>query len=65
MIDFVPDVNGCALKYVPSFHRVAGGAPANVAGTVSKLGLPSKVLTKLGEDAFEIIFIETLEKKWY
>lgn len=62
MIGFVPDVNGCALKYVPSFHRAAGGVPANVAGAVSKLGLPSKVLTKLGEDAFEIIFIETLEK---
>lgn len=46
----MPDVNGCALKYVPSFHRAAGGVPANVAGTVSKLGLPSKVLTKLGED---------------
>lgn len=62
MIDFVPDVNGCALKYVPSFHRVAGGAPANVAGTISKLGLLSKVLKKLGEDTFGDYMIETLEK---
>ena len=62
MIDFVPDVNGCALKYVPSFHRVAGGAPANVAGTISKLGLLSKVLKKLGEDTFGDYMFETLEK---
>ena len=62
LIGFVPAVNGCALTYVPSFHRAAGGVPANVAGTVSKLGLPSKVLTKLGEDAFEDYIIETLEK---
>ena len=47
---------------VPSFHRAADGAPANVAGTGCKLGLLSKVLTKLGEDAFGDYIIETLEK---
>lgn len=61
LIDFVPDVKGCALKDVPSFHRAAGGAPANVAGAVSKMGLPAKVLTKLGKDAFGDYIIDTLK----
>ena len=30
LIDFIPDVKGERLKDVPSFTRVAGGAPANV-----------------------------------
>lgn len=61
LIDFVPDVKGVALKDVPSFHRAAGGAPANVAGAVSKLGIPSRFLTKLGNDSFGDYIIETLK----
>lgn len=60
LIDFVPDVKGVALKEVPSFHRAAGGAPANVAGAVSKLGIPSRFITKLGKDAFGDYIIDTL-----
>lgn len=60
LIDFVPDVKGVSLKDVSSFHRAAGGAPANVAGAVSKLGIPSKFITKLGKDAFGDYIIETL-----
>lgn len=52
LIDFIPEVKGQRLKDVPSFRRVAGGAPANVAGAVTKLGIPSKFLTRLGEDPF-------------
>lgn len=52
LIDFIPEVKGQRLKDVPSFRRVAGGAPANVVGAVSKLGIPSKFLTKLGNDPF-------------
>ena len=32
LIDFIPEVKGQRLKDVPSFKRVAGGAPANVVG---------------------------------
>lgn len=52
LIDFIPNMKGQRLKDVPSFTRVAGGAPANVAGAVTKLGIPSRFLTKLGEDPF-------------
>ena len=40
LIDFIPEVKGQRLKDVPSFKRVAGGAPANVVGAVTKLGIP-------------------------
>jgi len=62
LIDFIPSQKGQRLKDVAAFSRVAGGAPANVAGAVSKLGIPSKVLTKLGADPFGDYIQETLEK---
>lgn len=60
LIDFIPDVKGQRLKDVPSFTRVAGGAPANVIGAVTKLGIPSKMLTKLGDDPFGDYIIDVL-----
>ena len=60
LIDFIPDVKGERLKDVPSFTRVAGGAPANVIGAVTKLGIPSKMLTKLGDDPFGDYIIDVL-----
>lgn len=52
LIDFIPQQVGCPLESVTSFKRVAGGAPANVAGAYARLGFPSMVLTQLGQDAF-------------
>ena len=60
LIDFIPEVKGERLKDVPSFTRVAGGAPANVIGAVTKLGIPSKMLTKLGDDPFGDYIIDVL-----
>lgn len=60
LIDFIPDIKGERLKDVPSFTRVAGGAPANVIGAVTKLGIPSKMLTKLGDDPFGDYIIDVL-----
>lgn len=62
LIDFIPEVKGQRLKDVPSFTRVAGGAPANVVGAVTKLGIPSKFLTKLGDDPFGDYIIEVLDE---
>ncbi|MGN0159271.1 MAG: carbohydrate kinase [Brotaphodocola sp.] len=61
LIDFIPEVKGQRLKDVPAFSRVAGGAPANVAGAVTKLGIPSKFLTKLGDDPFGDYIVEVLQ----
>lgn len=62
LIDFIPEVKGQRLKDVPSFTRVAGGAPANVVGAVTKLGIPSKFLTKLGDDPFGDYIVEVLDE---
>ena len=61
LIDFIPQRKGCSLQDVESFSRVAGGAPANVAGAVAKLGIPAMVLTQLGKDAFGDHIIESLK----
>lgn len=62
LIDFIPEKKGQRLKDVVSFKRVAGGAPANVAGAVAKLGGTSKFITKLGMDAFGDHIVECFER---
>jgi fructokinase len=62
LIDFIPTVTDCDLKDVPSFKRVMGGAPANVAVAVSKLGGASSFISKLGKDAFGDHITEQLER---
>ncbi len=52
LIDFIPQQSGCGLDEVTHFERVAGGAPANVAAAVSKLGGESRMISQVGEDAF-------------
>ena len=61
LIDFIPYDKGVALKRVNSFLRVPGGAPLNVAATVAKLGGRSKILTKLGNDAFGDAILEAVK----
>lgn len=61
LIDFIPIQKGCSLKDVLAFERAAGGAPANVAASVSKFGGKASIITKLGNDAFGDYLIEQLE----
>lgn len=61
LIDFIPEQKGTALKNVLSFQKAPGGAPANVAAAVSKLGGKSAFIGKLGEDAFGDFLVETLK----
>lgn len=60
LIDFVPEVNGQALEEVPSFKKAPGGAPANVAAAVARLGGNSRFLGKVGADPFGDFLISTL-----
>ena len=62
LIDFIPETKGSFLKDVVSFKKVAGGAPANVAGAVAKLKGEAVFLTKLGKDAFGDYIIESLKE---
>ena len=61
LIDFIPTVKGQELKNVESFTRVPGGAPLNVVSAVCKLGGDGIMLTKLGQDAFGDIIIDTVK----
>lgn len=61
LIDFIPDMRGLELKDVVSFKKEAGGAPANVACAVAKLGGKSSFIGKFGADAFGDFLVETLE----
>lgn len=52
LIDFIPTENGLPLSQVEQFKRAPGGAPANVAVAVAKLGGNSYFAGKVGDDAF-------------
>ena len=52
LIDFIPLEKGVPLMEVSGFRKAPGGAPANVAAGLSKLGNPSAFLGKVGDDPF-------------
>ena len=60
LIDFMPKEIGYELRHVTAFEKAAGGAPANVACAVAKLGGEASFIGKLGDDAFGDYLIETL-----
>jgi fructokinase len=52
LIDFVANESGVLVGDASGFVKKAGGAPANVAVAVKKLGHESAFLTQLGDDPF-------------
>ncbi|KAL3506744.1 hypothetical protein ACH5RR_032126 [Cinchona calisaya] len=52
LIDFVPTVSGVSLAEAPGFLKAPGGAPANVAIAVARLGGSAAFVGKLGDDEF-------------
>jgi fructokinase len=52
LIDFVPLEKGQRLADVDTFARVPGGAPANVAAAVARLGGTAQFAGQVGRDAF-------------
>ncbi|KAF8041357.1 hypothetical protein BT93_A0077 [Corymbia citriodora subsp. variegata] len=52
LIDFVPTASGVSLAEAPGFLKAPGGAPANVAIAVTRLGGRSAFVGKLGDDEF-------------
>jgi len=52
LIDFIPLESGVSLMEVSGFKKAPGGAPANVAAGLSKLGNPSAFVGKVGDDPF-------------
>jgi fructokinase len=60
LIDFVSTVSGVSLAAAPSFVKAAGGAPANVAVGLARLGVSSGFMGQVGDDAFGHFLANTL-----
>ena len=62
LIDFVPTVTGTDLINAPAFKKAPGGAPANVAVGLQRLGVSSAFMGKVGDDAFGHFLAQTLQE---
>ncbi|XP_061361097.1 probable fructokinase-7 [Gastrolobium bilobum] len=62
LIDFVPTVGGVSLAEAPAFKKAPGGAPANVAVGISRLGGSSAFIGKVGADEFGYMLTDILKQ---
>jgi fructokinase len=62
LIDFVSTESGVSLIEAPAFEKAAGGAPANVAVGLARLGVRSGFIGKVGEDDFGHFLAQTLQQ---
>lgn len=62
LIDFVPTVAGVSLAESPGFLKAPGGAPANVAIAVARLGGHCAFVGKLGDDEFGRMLVAILRE---
>lgn len=60
LIDFVATVSGTTLEDAPAFKKAPGGAPANVAVGLSRLGVKAAFMGKVGDDPFGHFLADTL-----
>ena len=62
LIDFIALQEG-KLKDVKSFEKHPGGAPANVAVGLARLGVESALVSKVGDDPFGDFLLERLNEE--
>ncbi|ASJ10067.1 sugar kinase [Thermococcus sp. P6] len=62
LIDFIAVEEG-PLKGVASFEKHPGGAPANVLVGLSRLGVGSALISKVGDDPFGAFLLEELRRE--
>jgi fructokinase len=60
LIDFVSTQSGVSLSEAPAFQKAPGGAPANVAVGLARLGVSSGFIGKVGNDDFGRFLAQTL-----
>lgn len=63
LIDFVALESGVTVGEASGFQKAPGGAPANVAVAIKRLGLESSFLTQLGDDPFGHYLVGVLENE--
>lgn len=62
IIDFLPN-RRARLRDVESFRKIVGGAPANVAMGLARLGRAAGLMGKVGRDEFGHFLRESLERE--
>ncbi|KAM0896185.1 hypothetical protein ACQ4PT_023356 [Festuca glaucescens] len=62
LIDFVPTVSGVSLADASAFKKAPGGAPANVAVGIARLGGSSAFIGKVGDDEFGYMLSDMLKE---
>jgi len=62
LIDFVPTISGVNLIDAPAFKKAPGGAPANVAVGLARLGVSTGFMGKVGDDAFGHFLVNVLSE---
>ncbi|MEM8952058.1 MAG: PfkB family carbohydrate kinase [Pseudomonadota bacterium] len=63
LIDFVPTESGLDFTDLPTFKPAPGGAAANVAAGLARLGVKSAFMGKVGDEAFGHLLVETLRRE--
>lgn len=63
LIDFVAEDQGTKLVSATHFTKKPGGAPANVAAAVSRLGGEGSFIGAVGQDPFGEFLLNTLEEE--
>ena len=61
LIDFISLDIGQSISTASKFEKKAGGAPANVAAAISKLGGKSYFMGQVGDDSLGRYLVDTLE----
>ena len=61
LVEFVADTSNVSLSRSPGFIKAPGGAPANVAVALSRLGVKSGFMGKVGNDPFGRYLSDCLE----
>lgn len=63
IVDLISDRQTCDLKSAEGFRRMPGGAPANVAVGIARLGGKVSFLGKFGADSMGTFLLETLQSE--
>ena len=63
LIDFVPTESGLDFADLPVFKPAPGGAAANVATGLARLGVKSAFMGKVGDEAFGHLLVDTLKRE--
>jgi fructokinase len=60
LIDFVSTDSGITVAQAPAFQKAAGGAPANVAVGIARMGYRAGFAGQVGDDPFGHFLVDTL-----